>query len=417
MRTYRRLSLACAATAFLIGCTTKSDIETADADLLRGEISAAIGDASLIERDYGLTAGRVYVEPDRNVRVKIASFDALPGWAADDHAAGLRAFKVSCAKILKLRSAKVLGGLGTEIEDWRPVCLAAQSVDPRAAKAFFEQAFQPVRLKPSKRALVTSYFEPELRASRRSSGAYVHALYARPPELVSKGGVYGMVKAGQIRPYLTRGQIYRGGLRGRKLEIAYLDDAVDNFFLHVQGSGRLRFPDGSTTRVAFSAKNGYPYKSVGREMIRRGLTTRGRASAKVIQDYVRANPAKGLDLLATNKSFIFFREVTGLRSDSGPLGALGVQLSDGRSIAIDRRYNTLGAPVWLMADNSPTGPIRRLVIAQDTGSAIKGAQRADLFWGTGDRAGALAGRMKHRGSLTIFLPKATVKRLIGRSKS
>ncbi len=413
MRSYRRLSWAILAMAALAACSSSG---RRDADVLRGEIDAAMAGSGLIQRDYGLAAGQVYVEPERNVAVQIVSYDMLPGWAADDHSAALRAFQVSCEKILTLNSATVLGGLASRIEDWRPACVAARDVDPRAARAFFELAFQPVRLAPGERALVTSYFEPELYASRVPGGAYVHPLYARPPEVVSEGGQYGVVTGGRLQPYLTRGDIYRGALAGRGLEIAYLNDAVDLFFLHVQGSGRLRFPDGSTTRVAFSAKNGHPYSSVGREMIRRGLTTEGRASAQVIQNYVRANPTSGMELLSTNRSFIFFREVSGLDPRRGPVGALGVQLTDGRSIAVDRRFTPLGAPVWLMTDGSPTGPIRRLVVAQDTGSAIQGVQRADLFWGTGDQAGAQAGRMRYDGDMTVLLPTATVQRLIGRGR-
>lgn len=411
MRSNRRFSTAFAAlfaaTAALAACSN-SGRDPRDADALRGEIDAAMA------QDFGLTVGREFVERERNVRVRIASFDMMPGWANDDHAAALRSFQRSCDKILNMRSAATLGGLSTRIEDWRTPCLAARDVDPRAARQFFELGFVPVRLAPNERALVTSYFEPELRASRTPGGEFVHPLYAKPPELITEGGEYGVLVGGRLQPFFSRAEIYRGALSGRGLEIAYLDDATDSFFLHVQGSGRLRFTDGSTTRVAFSAKNGHPFGSPGREMVRRGLAPRGGGSAAQIREYVRANPAAGLDLLSANKSFIFFREVTNLDPNVGPIGALGVQLSDGRSIAVDRRYTTLGAPVWLTADNSPTGPIRRLVVAQDTGSAIRGVQRADLFWGTGDEAGAMAGRMRHPGDLTILLPAPTVRRLSGR---
>ena len=410
MLSFRRFSLVCATVGLLAGCSTIRNMETADADLLRGEISSAV---ETVESGERLPVGKTFVAPGQNVPVQVLSFQMLAGWEQDNHAAALQAFRVSCATILKMSSAKTMGGLETRIEDWRPVCKRAQRVDLRSAKAFFERAFQPVRLAPRARALVTSYYEPELRASRRPTGAFVHPLYARPPEVITRRGDYGVMVSGKLRPFLTRGQIYQGALRGRGLEIAYLDDAVDSFFLHVQGSGRLRFHDGKTTRVSFSAKNGHDYSSVGREMIRRGLTTRGRASAQIIQEYVRANPAEGMALLATNKSFIFFREATSLDPRRGPVGALGVQLTDGRSIAVDRRFTPLGAPVWLETDNSPVGPLRRLVIAQDTGSAIKGVQRADYFWGTGDAAGEMAGRMKHKGALTVLLPVAALRRLSG----
>lgn len=414
MRSFRRLSIVCAATLALAACSWPSGRQTTDADILRDKIDRGFSETE-IERDYGLTAGRLYVTPERNVRFQVLTFGQLRDWGIDDHGAALQSFRVSCATILNMRSATTLGGIDTRIEDWRQPCLAAQNVDPRAARAFFESAFVPVRLAPGERALVTAYFEPELMASRRPGGEFVHPLYARPPEIVNEGGEYGVVVNGSLQPYFSRGDIYRGALAGRGLEIAYLNDATDAFFLHVQGSGRLRFQDGGVTRVGFSAKNGHEYRSVGREMIRRGLTTEGRASAQIIQAYVRSQPSRGLELLSHNQSFIFFRELSDLDPNRGPVGALGVQLTDGRSIAVDRRFTPLGAPVWLETDDSPMGPMRRLVVAQDTGSAIQGVQRADFFWGTGAEAGALAGRMRHQGEMTVLLPLPTVQRLVGRS--
>lgn len=397
--------------AFLAGCATSGGSNAGDDQAMRNQISAAL---AKLNAEGGAPAenGERFVDPGTKMAFEVRDYDHLAGWNEDDHGAALGAFRTSCDKIRRLDSTMVLGGMASHIEDWRPSCDAADDVNEETARLFFELAFTPVRISPDDHALITAYYEPELEARRKPDGEFRFPLLAKPDEVVHRGGRYGVVRDGQVRPYLTRGEIDKGALHGRNLEIAYLNDAVDAFFLHVQGSGRLRFDNGEVQRVAFAAKNGHDYSSAGRAMMRAGVLTPAQATADGIKDYVRANPERGQQFLAANKSYIFFREVMGLDEQAGPEGALGVQLMDGRSIAIDRRYTPLGAPVWLEADASPTGPIKRLVVAQDTGSAIKGAQRADLFWGSGAEAGSTAGRMKHKGALTVLLPTATVKRLI-----
>lgn len=394
--------------AMLAGCaTTGSDDSAALQDHINGIVEEWAGNPEL-----STPPGEPLIDAGSNMSFQVMSFDALDGWTGDDHGAALKAFQLSCDRIRKLDSTTILGGLASRIEDWRPSCDAADTVRPDAARAFFELAFQPVRMAPEKEALITAYYEPELAARRHPDGEFKYPLYRKPNEVTFRNGAYGVKKGGGFGPYLTRGEIDRGALDGRGLEIAYLNDPVDTFFLHVQGSGKLRFADGSVARVAFAAKNGHKYSSVGRAMMKEGVITGAQASADGIKRFVRNNPEQGQRFLAHNRSYIFFREVKMRDPSGGPEGALGVQLVDGRSIAVDRRYTPLGAPVWLESNDGPAGAIHRLVVAQDTGSAIKGPQRADLFWGSGEAAGSTAGRMKHPGQLVVLLPTATVKRLV-----
>ncbi|MEL6978227.1 MAG: MltA domain-containing protein [Pseudomonadota bacterium] len=400
----------------LAGCTAASD---------RGVISPSIRGAAPAEteavRENAVLRAQIdqalaSVELDsfdplpEDAPFDVLSFDALAGWAEDDHGAALIAFQRSCARLKDLKRTSVLGAYAGRIDDWRPSCDAAATVNGDAARAFFELAFTPVRIRGDGSSKITAYYEPVIEARLQPSGRFQHPIYAKPPELGFRSGRYGVLRDGRVAPFATRGEIQRGALDGRGLEIAYLADPVEVFFLHIQGSGQLRFGDGRTVRVGFAAKNGHPYRSAAQEMIRRGHATASTASQARISAFVAANPREGLDVLAANPSYIFFRELSGLDPNAGPVGALGVQLTAGRSIAVDRRYAPFAAPVWLESPG-PDGPIRRLVIAQDTGSAIKGAQRADYFWGTGAKAGEKAGKVNHPGAITVLLPNATLQRL------
>jgi membrane-bound lytic murein transglycosylase A len=301
----------------------------------------------------------------------------LDGWADDDHAAALSVFLDTCPDID--------GG------DWTAICaLAATGPEPRA---FFELFFRPVLIEDGTPALFTGYYEPELAGSPVRTERFRFPIYRRPPELGSA-------------PWLTRAQIEESGvLNGRGLEIAWLDDPVDKFFLQVQGSGRIRFPDGRGIRVGFGGKNGHPYRSIGQELVRRGLFQPHQVSAGVIRRWVRQNPDAGRLLLHANPSYVFFREVSRVPADKGPLGAMNRSITTGRTIAVDPDFVPLGAPVWI--EKRGAQPIRRLMVAQDTGSAIKGAQRADIFYGTGDAAGDAAGSVRDPGRLVVLLPIET----------
>ena len=224
-------------------------------------------------------------------------------------------------------------------------------------------------------ALFTGYFEPELDGSRTRTSRYRYPVYKMPPE------------AKEIRPWLPRRQILTSGvMSGRGLEIAWVDDPVELFFLQIQGSGRIRLGKGQTLRVGYGGANGHEYRSIGVELIRRGIYNKHQVSAQVIKNWVKRNPVDGPELLMHNPSYVFFRELTKLPADKGPLGAMNRSITTMRSIAVDPKFTPLGAPVWVEKDGD--NALRRLMIAQDTGSAIKGAQRADIFFGTGDQPGA-----------------------------
>ncbi|WP_299700580.1 murein transglycosylase A [uncultured Tateyamaria sp.] len=310
-----------------------------------------------------------------DVKYTVLDFDALDGWAQDDHAAALTTFRNTCQDM--------------DDPDWRSLCALAGDVPD--ARAFFELFFRPVLIEDGAPALFTGYFEPELDGSRRRSARYRFPVYAMPPE------------ARHIRPWLTRRQILEGPvMQGRGLEIAWVDDPVELFFLQIQGSGRIRLPNGQMMRVGYGGANGHKYRSIGAELVRRGTYAAHQVSAQVIRNYVRNNPIVGEELLYHNPSYVFFREVSEVPADRGPLGAMNRSITTMRSIAVDPAFVPLGAPVWIEKDGN--GPLRRLMIAQDTGSAIKGAQRADVFFGTGDKAGREAGRLRDPGRMMVLMP-------------
>jgi membrane-bound lytic murein transglycosylase A len=308
---------------------------------------------------------------------QVLDFGELDGWAADDHQAALTAFRETCDAM--------------DGTDWQPLCnLAADAgATPASARAFFELFFRPVLIGDPP-ALFTGYYEPELAGSPVRTPRYTVPLYRRPPDLAD----------GQV--YHSRATIEGGILTGRGLELVWLDDPVEAYFLQVQGSGRIRMPDGRVVRVGYAGRNGHAYVSVGKEMVRRGLRTIEQVSAQDIKAFVRANPAAGAAMLNINPSYIFFRVIDELPADKGPIGAMGRSITTLRSVAIDPAFTPLGAPVWIEKDGA--APIRRLMIAQDTGGAIKGLQRADIFYGTGADAGDAAGAINDGGRMIVLLP-------------
>ena len=318
----------------------------------------------------GVVSGSAQAQPGHS----LLDWRDLDGWSADDHEAALAVFRETCGDID--------GG------DWAPLCaLAAAKPD---ARQFFELFFRPVIIEDGTPGLFTGYYEPELDGSPVRTDRYRFPLYRRPPEMCNG-------------PWLTRAQIEESGvLEGRGLELAWLSDPVEKFFLQVQGSGRIRFPDGRGRRVGYGGKNGHPYRSIGQELIRRGLFQPHQVSAGAIRRWVGQNPDAGRQLLQTNPSYVFFREVSAVPSDRGPLGAMNRSITAGRTIAVDPAFVPLGAPVWI--EKAGANPIRRLMVAQDTGSAIKGAQRADIFYGTGDEAGRAAGSVRDPGRMVVLLP-------------
>jgi membrane-bound lytic murein transglycosylase A len=318
----------------------------------------------------GLTVG--------SAMAQMLEFSDLKGWQDDDHRAALSTFLDTCSLL--------------NDPDWTPICrLAPDAMASEAtARSFFEMLFRPVLIGDGP-ALFTGYYEPELAGSPMRSPRYPYPIYARPPEL----------QDGQ--QWLDRGAIETSGaLRGRGLEIAWLEDPVEVFFLQIQGSGRIRFADGRTVRVGYAGRNGHPYRSVGKELIRRGILGEDSASAQGIKAWVRGNPGLGAELLRHNPSFVFFRRLPDLPPEKGPIGAMGRSITTMRSIAVDPDFTLLGAPVWV--EKQGTHPLQRLMIAQDTGGAIKGPQRADIFFGSGRQAGEDAGTVKDSGRMVVLLP-------------
>ncbi|TAG20773.1 MAG: murein transglycosylase [Rhodobacterales bacterium] len=308
---------------------------------------------------------------------ELLDFEALDGWRDDNHAEALVAFLRTCDLI--------------DAPDWRPICAMAADVpqDDISARSFFELFFKPVVVGDPP-ALFTGYFEPELEGSPTRTGRFQYPLYRRPPEL----------RDGTV--FHSRAAIDNGALAGRGLEIAWLDDLIDAYFLQVQGSGRIRMTDGTVIRLGYAGANGHAYRSIGQEMVRRGSHTIDEVSAQEIAAYVRRNPGPGRELLHTNPSYVFFRKIGTLSAEDGPIGAMGRSITTMRSVAIDPKFTPLGAPVWIEKDGR--APIRSLMIAQDTGGAIKGLQRADIFYGTGDGAGDAAGTVKDPGRMVLLLP-------------
>jgi len=377
-----------------------------------------------------------------------ASFADLNGWAEDDQAAALGALRRSCDRWAAAPDTRPLftgSGMGT-LADWLPACREAEEIlareeaapaaDPatlsRRARALFETRFQPfaVSNNDDREGLFTAYFLIEVAGARTPQGPLSVPLYARPSDLVQVNlglfrpeftgrDIAGRVEGGQLVPYPPRGQIDDGALSGKGLEIVWVDNPVDAFFLHIQGSGRVKLPDGTVVGVGYDGTNGHPYTTVGGLMIERGLLPSGGASMEAIRDWIAANPVQGAALMAENARYVFFRQLEG----DAPIGAQGVPLTNGRSLAIDRKYLPLGVPMWLetTAPTAATGagtgggpaPFRRLMIAQDTGGAITGPVRGDIYWGTGPEAGAIAGRMKYLGRYYVLLPNAVAERLRG----
>jgi membrane-bound lytic murein transglycosylase A len=334
----------------------------------------------------------------------------LPGWSDDDVAAAWPAFLESCRGM----ASKPHGAA------WKRVCDLARAEAGKPghdARRFFERNLRPYAIlngEGNASGLVTGYYEPLLRGSRNRAKGFEQPVRGAPsdlltvdlsalfPELKDKR-VRGRLEGNKVVPYWTRAEIAARGDRVPAPTLLYVDDAVELFFLQVQGSGRVRLPDGSMVRLNYADQNGHPYQSIGRVLVDRGDLKLEEASMQGIQGWARANPARLQGLLDANPSYVFFREVP--NTPGGPVGALGVPLTAERSIAVDPRSVPLGAPVFLATTRPNSNrPLNRLVMAQDTGGAIKGAVRADFFWGFGKEAGEQAGRMKQAGRMWVLLP-------------
>jgi membrane-bound lytic murein transglycosylase A len=309
--------------------------------------------------------------------------------------------------------------------DWRGPCADAARVEnnDEAARRFFEAEFTPYLAgnNHAREGLFTGYYEPELRGARRYGGRFVTPILKRPPDLIMVDlgrfrpvwhgeRIAGRVVSGNLEPYASRAEIVRGALDPMRLAILWVDDPVDAFFLQVQGSGRVRLQDGSTVRLGYDGQNGQPYVALGKVLVDRGELARDSVSLQSIRAWIDAHPKDRAALMDENPSYVFFHEMTG----EGPIGSEGVVLTPGRSLAVDDGFIPLGAPVFLDAsDTNAQKQVRRLLVAQDTGGAITGPVRGDLFWGFGPEAEARAGAMRANGSYYLLLPKTfTPPRLV-----
>ena len=380
-----------------------------------------------------MTAGKPPAAVTPPLALSAASFADLPGWAASDPRGALEAFRRSCGEIQDKAADAPLGGVGYAgtIADWDAPCrqvAALHSAGPENARAFFESAFVPYRVSEgSPDGLFTGYFEPELRGSRTRHGPYQTPLYGVPPDLVMidrdifRDSFHapiagGMMMAMMMRfiPYPTRAEIVRDGVPA--LPLFYVDDPIDAFFLQVQGSGRIVLDDGTVVRAAYAGQNGWPYTAIGAVLLERGELTREEISLQSIRAWLQAHPDEAETVLDANESYVFFSEQPIGDPALGALGAEGVPLTPGASLAVDRSVHALGVPVWLEgsapdADASrPDHPFNTLLVMQDTGGAIKGVVRGDVYWGYGAEAESIAGRMKHPGRITVLLPRALAAR-------
>lgn len=356
------------------------------------------------------------------------AFSELDGWRVDDHAAAFATFLKSCAT---RRVAPVEVGPASR-PTLRPAldgaCAAAErvagrlggvAISPPVARLFFEAVFRPYRVIPKERAggFFTGYYEPEMEGALVPGDGFTVPILARPPDLVmlgrgptpNSGGAIRRLPDGREVPYYDRGEIEDGALDGRGLELAYLRDPVDLFFMQIQGSGRVRLPDGRVLRLNYDGYNGHPYLPVGRLLIARGLVSRDEMSMDRIRAFMAQDPEAGRALRRENRSYVFFKALE-LPGDAGAMGAQGVPLTAGRSLAVDRLLHAYGTPVFVAADlplSAPGSaePFRRLMIAQDTGSAIVGPARADLYFGAGPQMASLAGRIRHDGQFFMLVPR------------
>ena len=358
-----------------------------------------------------------------NSQLEPIKWSELAGWRADDHLAAFAAYQTSCQVLLKSQLSDKRGPVYRAL--WN-LCRSASGVRPQdrnTARAFFEENFQPVRIARLGEAegLLTGYFEPVVRGSRFPSPEFYVPVYRRPRDLIAAGykpGSHAFPNKGvrigrldeknQLVPHYDRGAIEAGALDGQKLEICWLKDPFDLLAIQIEGSGRVILEDGTPLRINYDSHNGYPFTSLSRAFVERNLISREDISMQRIREWMAAHPEEASNVRAANRSYVFFR-ITGLTNEGEPVGAQGVPLTPGRSIAVDRLHE-YGTPFFIEANlpidsAKPLSAFGRLMIAQDTGSAIVGPARADLYWGAGDDAARIASRIRHPGRFVMLLPR------------
>jgi membrane-bound lytic murein transglycosylase A len=365
-------------------------------------------------------------------RLVPAPFSALPGWAEDDPSPLLAAMERCRDHIRNVKPYKT-GALGITAAELLVLLDAAATVqspsDPAAVRAFFEAQCVPFLIEKmdGSDGFVTAFYEPEVAVRAEADDEYRFPFYRRPEDLVdiedgnrpagfAAGFAFGRAENGEISEYADRGEIERGYLAGRGLEIAYARSKVDVFFAHVQGAARLVYPDGSVRRITYAAKSGHPFSPIGKLLIERGEIDAATVSMASIRDWLSRHEDRVDEVLWHNRSFIFFKEATVDDLSLGPIAAAKVPLVAGRSLAVDRHIHTFGLPFFISSDSlthmDDGKPFRRLMLALDTGTAIVGPARSDIFTGSGDAAGALAGHVRNAATFHILVPKAAAERYL-----
>jgi membrane-bound lytic murein transglycosylase A len=359
-----------------------------------------------------------------NSQLEPLTWSEVPGWMDDDQALAFDAFLASCTAIATRKAPR---------RDARPidaalaaVCRDALALGPAStieARAFFQTRFRPVHITAvgNPDGFLTGYYEPIVQGSRQPTRDFTVPVYRRPDDLVSavksaagvfpsRGGAYRLADNNQLLPYYERGEIEDGALQGKGLEICWLKDPVDAFFIQIQGSARVRLEDGAMLRLNYDGYNGYPYTAIGRVLVERGEVAKDEMSMDRIRVWMRDHPDEAKEVRRQNRSFVFFR-VTDLTNAQEAIGGQGIPLTAGRSIAVDSKLHAYGTPFWIDATLPISGAtsndaFRRLMIAQDTGSAIVGPARADIYFGGGDEAGKIAGRVRQPGRFVMLVPES-----------
>ena len=366
------------------------------------------------------------IEPE-NPLYNPVRFADLEGWVEDDHARALEAFQISCRRIVSYPDTRNMGDYGTAL-DWKPVCEKAFELDPVAAKSFFETNFTALSFIGEDTGLFTGYYAPLYQGSREKNETYDAPLYMVPNDLQAinlgdfdqrlKGrSIVGEVRDNKFVPYKERKEIDQGALENKNLELVWLEKTEETFFLQIQGSGFIELEDGEIMHLGYAQRNGRPYRAIGQYLIESGDVAREDMSLQAILDWITENPSEADELMWKNPSYVFFQE----RDTDKPVGSLGVGLTPGRSLAVDREFIPLGIPLWLETyqeieakdQNIVKSPhLNRLVIAQDTGGAIKGKIRGDVYWGIGLEAEIKAGPMKDGGTYFLLVPKTVAQNLL-----
>lgn len=387
--------------------------------------SAAVEANSQVKPDASRKAKTVNAKTKDGALYRPVTFADLPGWAQDEHLAAFKTFLKSCERV----KAREKAAADKAPQSPSALAVACAEASRRAgeitsndgARAFFERSFTPSAVvHKGKPGMLTGYYEPLLQGSRTREGPYQTPIYRRPPDLVTvvPETHRGAVKAGTLtharktekgtEPYFTRAQIDQGALKDQGLELLYFADSVDVFFMQIQGSGRVNLTDGTTIRVHYDGKNGHPYSSIGSYLIEKAMLAADKVSMGALAAWLKADAERANKVMWHNASYVFFRELKGDESGA-PLGALNVALTPGRSLALDPGYHALGTPVYVSAPTMKhvpkSAPFNRLMIGQDVGSAIKGPERGDIYFGSGDAAGKLAGVTKHPGKFYVLVPK------------